>query len=69
MLLFFAVLELHFALFLPVELLVDVLGGSSDREFNIDDLNNFVLHFLVLDSFKLRVLTKVLSNNLIGYFN
>jgi len=64
------VLVLHLfalkALFLPVELKVDVASDCRDREVLISQFHNLALDVLVLNTCQLRVELEVLSDDFIG---
>lgn len=63
---FLAVFKLIFALVLPVELLVDVLGGGSDRQGRLGFLNYLVEDLFVLNALQFRVHAEILGNNLVS---
>ena len=70
MLLAFDVFILHFfaieALFLPIELEVDVTSDGCDAQVLISQFHNFTLDVLVFDVVELWVQLEVLCDNLIG---
>ena len=68
MLFFLAVFKLIFALVLPVELLVDVLGGGSDRQSRLGFLDYLVEDLFVLNALQFWVHAEVLGNNLVSNF-
>ena len=67
------VLVFHFvaleALFLPVELKVDVSGGLRDGQFLIGQFHYFTLDVLVSDVGQLGVQVEVLRNDFVGKFS
>ena len=66
MLFFLAVFELIFTLVLPVELLVDVLGGGGDGKGRLSFLNYLVEDLFVGNALEFGVHAEILCNNLVG---
>jgi hypothetical protein len=68
-----AVSELLVALIFPVEFLVNVLSGDSDRKILgriiLNTFHDFVSHLFILDALKFRVHTEVRSDNSVGDFS
>lgn len=67
-----AVSELLGALIFPVEFLVNVLSGDSDRKILgriLNTFHDFVSHLFILDALKFRVHTEVRSDNSVGDFS